>query len=120
MAEHGKEEMMAKRISYDKENDILAVHKGFSSDERFKSNIDAGDLVLDVSTKGRVRGIEVMNASRFFREFGIGRDALESIEQAGFNAVVRPDSIIVSIVIKARDSDEMPAKIAVPLQAAVC
>ncbi|MBD3313548.1 DUF2283 domain-containing protein [Candidatus Woesearchaeota archaeon] len=110
---------MAKRISYDMENDILAVHKGFSSDERFKSNIDAGDFVLDISTKERVRGIEVMNASKFFKEFKIGREMLENIENADFNATIKPDSIIVSIVIKSRDlKEEMPVKIAVPL--AVC
>ena len=55
---------MARIISYDKENDILVAHKGFSEGERFKGNIDIGDLVLDMSTKMRVRGIEISNASK--------------------------------------------------------
>ncbi|HLC98411.1 MAG TPA: DUF2283 domain-containing protein [Candidatus Nanoarchaeia archaeon] len=112
---------MAEHISYDEENDILAVHKGFSSDERFKGNIDAGDLILDVSTKGRVRGIEILNATKFFKEFGIGKEMLENIEHAHFNANLKPDCIILGIVIKAKNVEkEMPAKVAVPLEVAVC
>ena len=46
------------KVYYDKENDILSIHKGFSSDEKFKGNIDVGKLILDVSTQGKIRGIE--------------------------------------------------------------
>lgn len=110
-----------KKISYDEQNDILSVHKGFSADENFKGNIDIGELILDVSTKGRIRGIEVINATRFFREFRIDKRTLKNITDAEFNTTLRPNSIIVGIVIKASNIDhEMPAKIAVPLEAPIC
>ncbi len=110
---------MPKIVLYDKENDILTVHKGFSRDEKFKGNIDAGELVLDVSTKGRVRGIEVMNAAKFFKEFEISRRALENILDAEFRATIKPDCIIVGLVIKAKNAKkELAAKIAVPLEPA--
>ncbi len=112
MAEHDKK--MSKIISYDKENDILMIHKGFSAEEKFKSNIDAGDLVMDVSTKGRVRGVEVMNASRFFKEFEIKKDMLENISDANFNTSLKPQGIIISMTIRS-EKEELPAKIAVPL-----
>jgi len=38
-------------VAYDKENDILFVHKGFSIDEEFKGNIDVGSLILDIPAK---------------------------------------------------------------------
>ena len=112
---------MTNKISFDEENDILSAHKGFSSDEKFKGNIDIGELILDVSTKGRIRGIEVINATRFFREFSIDKETLRNITDVQFNTTMRPNSIIVGIVIKARNVDhELPAKIAVPLEAPIC
>ncbi len=107
---------MAKLIFYDKENDILSLHKTLLSDEKFKGNVDAGQFILDVSTKGRVIGIEVMNAIDFFREFNVGKDILENLSAANFHVNMRPDGIIVGIVFKAKNlKQDIPAKIAVPL-----
>ena len=106
---------MTKTTSYDKEYDILTIHKGFNDDERFKGNIDIGDLVLDVSTKGKIRGIEIMNATKFFKDFKIKKSNLENMSDADFNASLKPNSIILGINIKSKQK-EMPAKIAVPLQ----
>src|SRR3989338_9161372 len=73
LAEYDKKRVkvnnMGKLLSYDKENDILVIHRGFTSDEKFKGNIDVGDIVLDVSTNGKIRGIEVFNASQFLKPF---------------------------------------------------
>jgi len=106
---------MAKVVSYDRENDILAVHKGFSVEEKFKGNIDIGDVVLDISTQGRVVGIELINASTFLADFGIKKKMLESMKDASFTASVKPKSILISLAIKAL-GQEIPAKIAVPLE----
>jgi len=70
-----------KHFNYDKKNDIIALHQGFSQDEKFKCNIDAGDLILDISTKERVRGVEILNASEFLKEF---LDDLSSVTDADF------------------------------------
>ena len=106
--------MMNKICSYDKENDILSIHKGFSSDEKFKGNIDVGELILDISTKGRVRGIEIINATQFFKDFNITKKILENLIDAQFNASLKPNRIMLGIVIKAKNI-EIPAKVAVPL-----
>ena len=106
-----------KLVFYDKENDILAIHKGFTSDEKFKGNIDAGQIVLDVSTKGRIRGIEIMNATEFFESCNIEKEVLENIEDAKFNVSVNPNGIILGIGLKAKNrKEEIPATIAVPLE----
>ncbi len=106
-----------KQIFYDKENDILSIHKGFSIDEKFKGNIDIGELVLDVSTRGRIKGIEIMNATSFLRDFNINQETLKNISDAEFNASIKPNSIIINILIKAKNNKHIiPAKIAVPLE----
>lgn len=108
---------MTKVFFYDKENDILSIHNGFSNNEKFKGNIDLGELILDMSTRGRIRGIEVINATRFFKEFNIEKKIIENLEDAAFNAYIGPSSIIIGIVFKAKNMEkEIPAKIAVPLE----
>lgn len=106
---------MVKVLSYDKENDILFIHKGFTADEKFKGNIDIGELILDVSTKGRIRGIEIMNASRFLKEFKIEKSMLEELVDAKFNVTIKPNSIVIGILFVSKNKEELPAKIAVPL-----
>jgi uncharacterized protein YuzE len=108
---------MEKLVSYDKEHDILFIHKGFASDEKFKGNVDVGDIVLDVSTKGRIVGIEFMNASQLFKEFDISKETFENIADADFNAAIKPNSIIIGLTFKVKNvKKEIPAKIAVPLE----
>jgi uncharacterized protein YuzE len=107
---------MEKLIYYDQENDILSIHKGFSSDEKFKGNIDAGQLVLDVSTKKRIRGIEIMNASSFFKEFNINKKKLENITDATMRISITPNGIFVGLSLKVKNTKQaIPATIAVPL-----
>ena len=110
---------MGKLLSYDKENDILVIHRGFTSDEKFKGNIDVGDIVLDVSTNGKIRGIEVFNASQFLKPFvekGKEEGILGSIIDADFNTKIKPNGIIISLVIKSKNKSDIPATIAVPLE----
>ncbi len=118
MAKHDKskegKKMSKKTISYDKENDILFIHKGFSPDEKFKGNLDAGNLVLDLSTKGRVKGIEILNATAFLKNFEIGMEALENLTDADFDAVTNPDSITISLLLKSKRT-ENKAKIAIAM-----
>jgi uncharacterized protein YuzE len=120
MAKHDKKEIKDNRqqlFSYDKINDILIIHKGFSEDERFKGNIEAGDLILDVSSRGRIRGIEINNTAMFLRNFTSAQ--LESIEKADFNSAINPSGININILFKFENNTEVPAKIAVPLESPI-
>ncbi len=108
---------MNKLIFYDKENDILAIHKGFSDDEKFKGNIDIGDIILDVSTKGKIKGIELINTTSLFEELEISKEILKNITKADFKIQINPNRIIITILIKAKNAKQkIPAKIAVPLE----
>ncbi len=100
---------------YDQKNDILAIHKGFDSNEGFKSNICIGKLILDVSTKGKIKGIEILDASEFLKEFDIKKEILIDINSIDFNASTTPDSVVISLIITSRN-ERIPAKISVPIE----
>jgi len=109
---------MVKEMYYDTENDIFMIHKGFSKNEKFQGNFDIGNLILDISNKGRIRGLEVLNATSFFKEFNLSKTMLQNITSAELQTVTKPDSIMLSILFKAKNCKEkIPAKIAVPLTA---
>ena len=116
MAENEKkrDKKMSKTIDYDAENDILLIHKGFDTDEKFKGNIDAGSLILDMSTKGRIRGVEIINAKDFLKEFNITTSTLNELSDADFEAITKPHSIMISLILKARQMQKK-AKIAVTM-----
>lgn len=107
---------MAKIVYYDKENDIFSIHRGFTSDEKFKGNIDAGQLILDVSTSGKIRGIEVMNASKFFLDvLNKYQINLEDVSNADFRASSNPSGIFIALIFKGKNlREEVPAQIMIP------
>lgn len=100
------------KFNYDKEHDILSIHKGFSANEKFKGNIDVGELILDLSTKGKIRGIEIMDATKYL---GIQKSVLKQMEDAQFKAVINKQRILISLALKQKGKT-IPAKIAVPLE----
>jgi uncharacterized protein YuzE len=107
-----------KRIfSYDKDNDILVIHKGFSVDEKFKGNIEVGDLILDVSTRGRIRGVEINNTNMFLQNITLNDFA--NIVDANFSSSTTPNGIVISLLFKFKNKTELPATIAVPLEAPI-
>lgn len=71
--------------------------------------------MLDVSTRGKIRGVEILNATSFLKEFNVGRKILENLSDAPFDAQIKPSRIIMSLVLKS-DKVEYAAKIAVPLE----
>ena len=100
-----------KNFSYDKRFDILSVHNGFQPDEKFAGNEIIGDLVLDTSTKKRVVGIELFNASEFLKV------NLDDIKDADLEASWDGDCVTIELILKFKNH-QIPAKIAVPIEMA--
>lgn len=91
---------MKPTYNYDKENDILAIHQGFENDEKFKGNLEAGKIILDVSTKDNIRGIEIFDASDFLKESNVNKKLLEKLTKADFKAVERHGTVMIKILLK--------------------
>jgi len=104
---------MEKVVSYDNQFDLFFIHKGFAPDEKFKGNMVVGDLVLDMSTKMRVRGIEILNASQFLN---INDKLLNNLADANFDANIGKSSITIGLILKTKDNIQIPTKIAVPIE----
>ncbi len=113
---------MAKKIFYDSEQDILMIHKGYSYDEKFKGNIDLGDIILDFSTDRRIRGVEIFNVSKIFKNLKINVDEelLNYMQNADFKVRIDTQWIYLSIFIKFKEKSQkmfIPIPIKEPLYA---
>ena len=114
--EKGSQKMKQHYFFYDSENDILSIHEGFSTGETFKGNIDLGGIVLDISTKDEVKGVELLNAHDFLREF-FEQEEIGEVIDATFTSVRKFDSFIITLFLKTHKR-MIPAKIAIPKQIA--
>lgn len=65
-------------VSYDKEEDILSL----LNSENVNESVRIGDIVIDLDTQLRIVGIEIFNATDFFRSFNVSREALSDIKEA--------------------------------------
>ena len=106
---------MRKIVSYDERNDIFFIHNGFLKGEKFYGNEMIGDLVLDVSTKRRIVGIEILNATRYLKPFGITEEILTALTDAHLEATLTHDSATLSLILQTKNK-EIPVKIAVALE----
>ena len=66
------------KISYNEEDDILFIHK----EGKVKGNLMIGGFVLDISYRGDIIGIEVLNASEGLKMFNITRDMMRYAKSA--------------------------------------
>lgn len=107
MAKHGE-------VVYEKDSDIFFVHNGFNEGEEFKGNIDVGNIVLDMTTKGRICGLEIINASEFFSQFDIDKTILNELSDAKLTSTNKSNSIMLNLMLRTKNK-EIPAKIAVPI-----
>lgn len=86
------------RFNYDRLNDILYVYK---KDSSAYSNVMIGEFHLEIDRKGEVVGIEILKASELLKEYGISRRILENIDGVDLRVVVKNNSMLVFLVIRA-------------------
>jgi uncharacterized protein YuzE len=93
------------KIMYDKEEDILNLSKGSSS----QASIEIGDFILDIDFNGFVSAIEILNASE---SLNMNKEMLESIEKACMSVVYRPNYLFVGLVFNFKGKEK---DISIPL-----
>lgn len=99
-------------FDYDLENDSLFAYKK----AKIKGSIDIGYFIIDISTQGKVVGIEIMNVSEVLKNLGISntKEFLNNIKKTGFRAVYQHDSIIIYFIISSK-SKEVSSSVAIPI-----
>lgn len=86
-----------KKISYDRENDLLYFNKG----EKVQDSLDIGNLFLEFSGKNDIVGVEILKASKTVSELTgneITADDLENVRDAEIKII--PEDKVVFIVLK--------------------
>ena len=79
---------------YDRKNDILSLHNGFSKNEKFNTNIEVGNIIVDLSNKNKVIGVEIMDATDVFTF-----SELENFSCMDFEASINGNWINIKIIM---------------------
>ena len=78
------------KLSYDKEEDILNLSRGISS----QASIEVGDFIMDIDFNGLVSALEILNASE---NLNFSPELLSSIEKAHMNILYKSDYLQIMI-----------------------
>lgn len=65
-------------VSYDEEEDILSL----LNTENVNESLQIGDIVIDLDTQFRIVGIEIFNATKFFKSANVSKEFLSDIKKA--------------------------------------
>ena len=65
-------------VSYDKEEDIL----GLLNTENVNESVRIGDIIIDLDTQFKIVGIEIFNATKFFKSANVSSEFLSNIKEA--------------------------------------
>ena len=98
--------------NYDRKYGLLAIHHGFEKDDEFLINIVRGDVILDISKKHQVVGIELLNMS-ILEPFGITDTVLKNMDSMDFEVHEQSKGVVIELRIQAEK--EYKAMIAMPL-----
>ena len=79
---------------YSEKSDILNVHK---ANKKTTGSAELGDFTVDFDKNGNVVGIEIMNASKFFKLVSIDKEQLENIKEAEIILQKRGEYMLVCI-----------------------
>ncbi len=92
---------MTKKAYYDQEGDILFVHKGYTKNDPFAGNVDSGDVILDISKYGKVRGIEILNASNFLKDLDVDdcKQILDHVKDITFESKIVRGTLMLIIKV---------------------
>ncbi len=107
--------MQKYKFSYDKDNDDLFL---FNPKSKSKGSVELGDLVLDYNTKKELVGVQLMNASKFIKEF-IGenvstiKEHLNNLKECKIDVKPKGNLLIIKIFLIGKPKELAPV-ISVP------
>lgn len=94
------------KFSYDKLNDLLYIYNENTS---VFSNVMIGEFHLEFNKDKEVVGVEILKASDILEEYSISKKILENIENVEIKVVVRNNSLLVFLVIRALNQEKSAA-----------
>lgn len=104
------------RFDYDYENDSLFLYDPKS---KSKASIEIDDLIVDFNRDKDVAGIELLNATRFFKDIRIEgsvvtKKMLKDIQQCKVEMIRRDSFIVFKLLILFKHEKRISAPIMLP------
>ena len=99
--------------SYDDFSDSFLISTKRKND-KVKGSALIGNLVIDISTDGRVVGLEIRHFSEWLKKMKIDRNIC-NIKSADLNVTYKPESLMIFVYIKFMDSQEREVEERVPI-----
>lgn len=92
--------MMANRILYDLEEDILTLSKK----RKVKRSIDIGDFIIDIDMDGSVSGVEIHDATM---NLDVDKRYLEKLDEVSMSVTYKPGYVYIflSLQIDGKEKD---------------
>jgi uncharacterized protein YuzE len=88
---------------YDEDSDILNIHR---NRKKVAGSAELGDFTIDFDRDGTVVGVEILNASGFFRRIAISKDQLAGLQTAAFSITSKGTLTLIWVRIAAGDVEQ--------------
>ncbi|MBS3123621.1 DUF2283 domain-containing protein [Candidatus Woesearchaeota archaeon] len=101
---------------YDSENDSLFLYDPTS---KSKSSIELDDLIIDFNSKKEISGIEILNASSFFKSLDIemleaSTDLLKTIRGCKIDIITKSNFLVIKFMLLFEEDKKLAATAMIP------
>jgi uncharacterized protein YuzE len=104
------------KFDYDYENDGLFI---YDPKCKSKASVDIDDMIIDYNNKKEVAAIELLNASKFFKDLGITdmditKDVLNDIVECRIDIIPKNNFFIIRFLLSFNSSKQLVTPVYVP------
>ena len=103
-------------FDYDLENDSLFLYDPKS---KSKASIEIDDFIIDFNNKKQISGIELLNASAFFRgvkaeSVSVDKELLNKIQKCNVEIINKNNFIVIKFILTFKSKQQLVAPVYVP------
>lgn len=103
-------------FDYDVENDSLFLYDPKS---KSKASIEIGDFIIDFNSKKEISGIELLNASAFFRDLKdeqitVNKELLSEIQECGVDITSKGNFIVIKLILVFKSKKKLSTPVYIP------
>lgn len=104
---------MLTKFDYDSDNDNLYLYDPKS---KSKASIEMDDMIIDFNSKNEVSGIELLEASEFFKglSFKVSKESLEQITSCNIDIIPKGNFFMIKFIISLKENKSIETPIYIP------
>tara|TARA_Y100000310_G_scaffold289971_1_gene316796 strand:+ start:2968 stop:3330 length:363 start_codon:yes stop_codon:yes gene_type:complete len=105
------------KFDYDFENDDLFL---YDPNSKSKASIEIDDLIIDYNKNKEVSGIELLNASSFFKvlssaDFLVDKEILKSIQDCKVEIIPKSNFFMIKFILSFKSKKTITTPVIVPI-----